>query len=110
MLYEKAIKLIKDSPCVYNNRALTYIKLGLFSDAIEDCEKSLELDEFTIRGRLYRAKAYFLSGNASKCRECLDDSRKKMPGHVKMIKGMQYLILFRIVSKRYHLFQKMRIR
>lgn len=70
----QSIQLIKDSPCLYNNRALTYIRLGLFSSAVEDCEKALFLEEYSLRARMFLAKSHFLMGNADKCRETLEVS------------------------------------
>jgi len=83
--YNEAIKLIKDSPCLYNNRALTYIRLGLFSSAVEDCEKALFLEEYSLRARMFLAKSYFLMGNADKCRQALEEARVKLPGSVELI-------------------------
>jgi len=87
--YNEAIQLIKDSPCLYNNRALTYIRLGIFSSALEDCEKAIFLEEHSLRARMFLAKAYFLMGNADKCREALEEARIKLPGSVELINDYQ---------------------
>ncbi|XP_055377856.1 tetratricopeptide repeat protein 12-like, partial [Condylostylus longicornis] len=57
--YTKAIDHVKDSPILYCNRALTYIKLKLFKRAINDCDFVVnKLDEKNLRSWLYRATAY----------------------------------------------------
>lgn len=81
----QAIKLIKDSPCLYNNRALTYLRLGLYSSTIDDCDKALDLETYSFRARMYKAKALFLTGEAEKCRQELENAKELMPGHQDMI-------------------------
>lgn len=85
--YNEAIKLIKDSPCLYNNRALTFLRLGIFSSTIDDCNKALDLEMYSFRARMYKAKALFLSGQAEKCKEELLVAREVLPGHLDMING-----------------------
>jgi len=59
-MYGKAIDQVRDSPILYNNRALSYIRLSLFKRAIIDCDFVLnKLDEKNLRSWLYRAKAYY---------------------------------------------------
>ncbi|ODM97742.1 Tetratricopeptide repeat protein 12 [Orchesella cincta] len=61
--FNEAIKLIKDSPCLYNNRALTYLRLGIYTSVMDDCDRALELETYSLRARMYKAKALFLAGN-----------------------------------------------
>jgi len=83
--YNEAIKLIKDSPCLYNNRALTYIRIGIYSSALEDCERALDLEPHSIRGRMLKAKSLFHIGEPEKCRDYLEEARIVMPHHKKII-------------------------
>ncbi|XP_037923119.1 tetratricopeptide repeat protein 12 isoform X2 [Hermetia illucens] len=59
-LYTKAVDYIKDSPILYNNRALSYIKTRVYKRALIDCDFVINrLDEKNLRSWLYRAVAYF---------------------------------------------------
>lgn len=93
--------MIKDSPCLYNNRALTYLRLGIYSSAIADCDIALELETFSFRARMYKAKALFLSGEAEKCKAELEIAKERLPGHVDMINGT-VMKSFRIVLHLLH--------
>ena len=44
-LYTEAIETKRDFICLYTNRALAYIKLNKFDDAIKDCTKLLDYCE-----------------------------------------------------------------
>ncbi|XP_037944741.1 tetratricopeptide repeat protein 12-like [Teleopsis dalmanni] len=58
-MYTQAIDHVKDSPILYNNRALAYIKLKNFKRAVIDCNFVLnKLEERNIRSWLYGAAAY----------------------------------------------------
>ncbi|CAL8118687.1 unnamed protein product [Orchesella dallaii] len=83
--YNEAIKLIKDSPCLYNNRALTYLRLGIYTSVIEDCDKALEIETYSLRARMYKAKALFLAGEPEKCRLELGIAHEVLPGHQDVI-------------------------
>ncbi|ODM91297.1 Tetratricopeptide repeat protein 12 [Orchesella cincta] len=83
--FNEAIKLIKDSPCLYNNRALTYLRLGIYTSVMDDCDRALELETYSLRARMYKAKALFLAGEPEKCREELGTARKVLPGHLDVI-------------------------
>ncbi|XP_033165005.1 tetratricopeptide repeat protein 12 [Drosophila mauritiana] len=57
--YSKGIQYIKDSPVLYVNRALCFIKLREFKLGIIDCDYVLaKIDEQYLRAWLYRAAAY----------------------------------------------------
>jgi tetratricopeptide (TPR) repeat protein len=59
-MYTKALDQVRDSPILYNNRALSYIRLSLYKRAIIDCDFVInKLDEKNMRSWLYRAKAYY---------------------------------------------------
>jgi tetratricopeptide (TPR) repeat protein len=59
-MYTKALDQVRDSPILYNNRALSYIRLSLYKRAIIDVDFVInKLDEKNLRAWLYRAKAYY---------------------------------------------------
>lgn len=79
-VYTKAIDQIRDSPILYNNRALTYIRLSLFKRAIIDCDFVLnKLDEKNLRSWLYRAKAYFMIGEKRLYDKSIFEAKKHHP-------------------------------
>jgi tetratricopeptide (TPR) repeat protein len=83
--FSKAIEWTKDSPLLYNNRALTYIRLKIYSKAIEDCDKALFISETNLKARLYKAKAYFSMDDISSCENCLREALEKNPDSEKII-------------------------
>ncbi|KAH8312769.1 hypothetical protein KR044_012828 [Drosophila immigrans] len=76
-MYSQAIDNIKDSPILYINRALCFIKLGDFNRAIIDCDFVLnKLDEKYLRAWLYRAMAYKSLNDEAKYDNCIKYVRK----------------------------------
>lgn len=55
--YTKAILKADSVPTYYTNRALAYLKLAKYDDAIKDCRRALELDPTSV-------KAYYFMGEA----------------------------------------------
>lgn len=85
-MYSKAIDQIRDSPILYNNRALSYIRLSLYKRAIIDCDFVLnKLDEKNLRSWLYRAKAYFLLQNQRNYEKCIVEAKKHHPKEINYI-------------------------
>ncbi|XP_055907314.1 tetratricopeptide repeat protein 12 [Eupeodes corollae] len=63
-MFTKAIDHVKDSPILYNNRALSYMKLKVHKRAIIDCDYVInKLDDKNLRAWLYRAAAYYKLGD-----------------------------------------------
>ncbi|XP_055856322.1 tetratricopeptide repeat protein 12 [Episyrphus balteatus] len=63
-MFTKAIDHVKDSPILYNNRALSYMKLKVHKRAIIDCDFVInKLDDKNLRAWLYRAAAYYKLGD-----------------------------------------------
>ncbi|ERL87636.1 hypothetical protein D910_05027 [Dendroctonus ponderosae] len=88
VLYNKAIEQVKDSVLLYNNRALTKIKLGLFEQAKSDLKNwALRLNEDCLKSWLLLAKTNFLSGNSGEYEECISQAKKRNPGDIQFIKG-----------------------
>jgi tetratricopeptide repeat protein 12 len=79
-MYSKAIDQIKDSPILYNNRALSYIRLEMYKRAIIDCDLVLnKLDEKNLRSWLYRAKGYHLLGEQRNYAKSIAEAKKLNP-------------------------------
>lgn len=79
-MYTKAIDQVRDSPILYNNRALSFIRLSLLKRAIIDCDFVLnKLDEKNLRSWLYRAKAYFLLEDKRLYEKSILEAKKHHP-------------------------------
>ncbi|XP_034488817.1 tetratricopeptide repeat protein 12 [Drosophila innubila] len=76
-MYSQAIENIKDSPILYINRSLCFIKLANFKRAIIDCDFVLnKLDEKNLRAWLYRAMAYKSLNDEASFENCIKYVRK----------------------------------
>ncbi|XP_002012588.3 tetratricopeptide repeat protein 12 [Drosophila mojavensis] len=76
-MYSQALENIKDSPVLYINRSLSYIKLSQFKRAIIDCDFVLnKLDEKNMRAWLYRAMAYKGLNDEASYDNCIKYVRK----------------------------------
>ncbi|XP_055612614.1 tetratricopeptide repeat protein 12-like [Uranotaenia lowii] len=79
-LYTKGIDQIRDSPILYNNRALSYIKVQMYKRAIIDCDFVIsKLDEKNLRAWIYRAQGYFLLGETRAYEKSISEARKHNP-------------------------------
>ncbi|XP_039439668.1 tetratricopeptide repeat protein 12 [Culex pipiens pallens] len=79
-MYTKAIDQIRDSPILYNNRALAYIKIKLCKRAIIDCDFVIsKLDEKNLRSWVYRAQGYFLLGETRAYEKSIAEAKKHNP-------------------------------
>ncbi|CAG9766920.1 unnamed protein product [Ceutorhynchus assimilis] len=86
VLYNKAIEQIKDSPLLYNNRALTYIKLGFPDKAKSDLENwALKLNEDCLKSWLLLAKINYLSGDEEESKKCVLEAKKRNPKEIDFI-------------------------
>lgn len=75
---------------LYNNRALTKIKLGLFEQAKSDLKDwALKLNENCMKSWLLLAKTNFLSGNADEYEECISQAKTRNPTHLDFITGLE---------------------
>lgn len=70
--YEEAIKeyttaIIKNSKNIkyYTNRALCYIRLKKFEEAINDCKRAIEIDKNSLKGNYLLGQAIIESSNSS---------------------------------------------
>ncbi|KAL1490543.1 hypothetical protein ABEB36_013219 [Hypothenemus hampei] len=80
VLYTKAIGHIKDSPLLYNNRALTYIKLGCLEKAKDDLQDwALRLNENCLKSWLLLAKVNFLNKDMDAFEKCISEAKNRNP-------------------------------
>ncbi|XP_051154641.1 tetratricopeptide repeat protein 12-like isoform X2 [Leptopilina boulardi] len=70
--YSRAIEYRKDSTILWNNRALTYIKLQKYKKAIKDCEWVLKINQSNIKALLNLAKCHAQFNNQEKCQEYIN--------------------------------------
>lgn len=85
-MYTKALDQIRDSPILYNNRALSYIRLSLYKRAVIDCDFVLnKLDEKNLRAWLYRAKAYYLLDERRLYEKSIQEAKKHHPKELSYI-------------------------
>uniref|UniRef100_A0A182WWC2 TPR_REGION domain-containing protein n=1 Tax=Anopheles quadriannulatus TaxID=34691 RepID=A0A182WWC2_ANOQN len=79
-MYSKAIDQIRDSPILYNNRALAYIRIELYKRAIIDCDFVLsKLDEKNLRSWIFRAQGYYRLGEMKAYEKSVAEARKHNP-------------------------------
>jgi len=86
--YNKALEQRKDSSVLWNNRALSYMKLGLFEKALHDCEWALKVNDANLKALLNSAKCYMHLGNKKKSKECIQIAKEKNLHFHKFIKGI----------------------
>lgn len=85
--FYQAIGQIKDSPLLYNNRALTYINLKLFDKAKEDLNWALKLNEDCLKSWLLLAKVNFLENRKFEFEHCLKEATERNPEYKTFIDG-----------------------
>ncbi|CAG9853580.1 unnamed protein product [Phyllotreta striolata] len=79
-LYNKAIQQIKDSPLLYNNRALTCIKLKLYDKAENDLvEWALHLNEDSLKSWLLLAKVHYLQNKMQDYEKDIKEALNRNP-------------------------------
>jgi len=81
----------KDSPStlfsLLSARSEYYLNQGKYSEALQDCNQllSLNLQELSLRPRLYKAKCLYKLGHHEQYTECLSETLKTHPGCSKFI-------------------------
>lgn len=99
-MFTKAIDHVRDSPVLYNNRALTYIRLGLYKKAIIDADFVLQkLDEKNVRSWLYRANGYLLLGEERSFEKSVSEAKKNNPKELDFIEKSVTKILEMLEDK-----------
>nr|XP_012139532.1 PREDICTED: tetratricopeptide repeat protein 12-like [Megachile rotundata] len=92
--YSKALEQRKDSSVLWNNRALSYIRLGLFEKALADCEWALKVNDANLKALLNSAKCYKKLGNNIKYKEYIRLARERNPHFNKFINGILVVFTF----------------
>lgn len=87
--FTKAIEFRKDSSVLWNNRALTYLKLKKYKKAISDCEWALKINDSNIKALLNLAKCYFLLNDHEKFNEYIKLAIEKNPEFTNYINDFQ---------------------
>ncbi|XP_057322917.1 tetratricopeptide repeat protein 12-like [Microplitis mediator] len=87
--YGKAIEQRKDSAVIWNNRALSYIRLGLYEKALQDCEWALKVNDSNIKALLNSAKCYAYLGNDKKRDEFIELAKERVPKFSNYIKDFE---------------------
>ncbi|XP_066596090.1 tetratricopeptide repeat protein 12-like [Prorops nasuta] len=85
--YDKALEQRKDSALLWNNRALSYMRLGLFEKALSDFEWALKVNNSNIKALLNSAKCWKYLGNEKKSNDFLTEAKEKNPHFKKFIEG-----------------------
>ncbi|XP_011176516.1 tetratricopeptide repeat protein 12 [Zeugodacus cucurbitae] len=89
-MYTKAIEHVKDSPILYNNRALCYLKLRNSKRAIIDADYVInKLDEKNLRSWLYRAAAYLRLGDEKNYETSIKFAKKNNTKEISYITAFQ---------------------
>jgi tetratricopeptide (TPR) repeat protein len=85
------LKEVRDSGVLYTNRALCYLRLGLYHRAIEDCDSALDLNGSNLKGFIYKAQALHAMSRSQEAKLLLQDAIKIHPRHEEFIKGNSYI-------------------
>lgn len=85
--YSKALEQRKDSSVLWNNRALSYIQLGLFEKALADCEWALKVNNTNLKALLNSAKCYKQLGDEMKYKKNIELAKERNPHFTKFITG-----------------------
>ncbi|XP_063990372.1 sperm-associated antigen 1 [Diachasmimorpha longicaudata] len=78
----------------YNNRAITYIKLGKFEEAIQDCNRVLSLDYLNVKAILRRAAALESLGRRQEALEDYSAVLQLEPNNKTAIIGVRKLSIY----------------
>lgn len=85
--YSKAIEQRKDSAMIWNNRALSYMKLGLFEKALHDCDWALKVNDSNVKALLNGAKCYKRLRQYKQAEEFIERAKESNPHHIDFING-----------------------
>ncbi|GAB1862536.1 Tetratricopeptide repeat protein 12-like isoform X2 [Camponotus japonicus] len=83
--FSKALEQRKDSSVLWNNRALSYMHLGLFEKALHDCEWALKVNNSNLKALLNSAKCYINLENKEKSKEYIQIAKERNPHFNKFI-------------------------
>ncbi|KAK6173705.1 hypothetical protein SNE40_017111 [Patella caerulea] len=83
--YNQAMEKIRDNQAIYTNRAQTKIKLGMYTEAITDCDWALRISSDCLKAHVHMGKAYLGLKNFIKARECFQQILTVDPKKSKMV-------------------------
>ncbi|XP_016915451.1 tetratricopeptide repeat protein 12-like isoform X1 [Apis cerana] len=92
--YSKALEQRKDSTVLWNNRALSYIQLGLFEKALSDCEWALKVNNTNLKALLNSAKCYKQLGDETKYKEYILLAKERNPHLTNFINGTLLMFFY----------------
>ncbi|KAM4016481.1 tetratricopeptide repeat protein 12 isoform 2-T2 [Anomaloglossus baeobatrachus] len=82
--YSDGLEQLKDMQVLYTNRALAYIKLEKYDNAISDCEWALKCDDKCAKAYVHMGKAHLALKHYEEARQCykkitdIDDTKEKL--------------------------------
>lgn len=91
--FSKALEQRKDSTVLWNNRALSHMRLGLFEKALHDFTWALKVNDCNLKALLNSAKCYMHLRNREKSRQYIQMAKDKNPHFNKFINGIVEYIL-----------------
>eukprot|EP00164_Ancoracysta_twista_P004655 GFYU01006291.1.p1 GENE.GFYU01006291.1~~GFYU01006291.1.p1 ORF type:complete len:670 (-),score=228.27 GFYU01006291.1:99-1847(-) len=91
-MYDEALEVMKDHTVSMTNRAMVYIKLQRYEDAIKDCELAIHLEDKCFKGYVRRATAYQRLGQFVEALEDVEVALKLEP-HNKELQRMKKSIV-----------------
>lgn len=86
--YTKAIEQRKDSSVLWNNRALSYVQLGLLEKALADFQSALKINNSNIKALLNSAKCCKHLEKEDEYKEYIQLARERNPHFNKFIDGI----------------------
>ncbi|XP_077459617.1 mitochondrial import receptor subunit TOM34 [Stigmatopora argus] len=87
--YTQSILCHDKEPAAFTNRALCYLALGRYRDAVGDCDAALALDGVNIKALYRRAQAYKELQNTTACIRDLKELLEVEPGNSAAVKMLQ---------------------
>ncbi|XP_077583410.1 mitochondrial import receptor subunit TOM34 [Stigmatopora nigra] len=87
--YTQSILCHNKEPAAFTNRALCYLALGRYREAVRDCDAALALDAANIKALYRRAQAYKELQNTTACVRDLKELLEVEPGNSAAVKMLQ---------------------
>ncbi|XP_037090326.1 tetratricopeptide repeat protein 12-like [Pollicipes pollicipes] len=84
--YTKALALLKDSCLLYTSRAQTYLKLNRASEALQDLDWALRLDETSLRAWIHKGKAHQQLGQLQLAVQSFEKAIKLHPDNADVVR------------------------
>lgn len=83
---------------LYNNRALTCLKLGLNQRALQDADWAIRLNRMSVKGTIYKAEALYNLGKFRESEETIKEACENLPAKAKFFQGKHLLYSNKILS------------